>query len=316
MTLQQLSYAIALQRYKNYSRAAESMGISQPAMSIQIRKLEEQTSLKLFDRRRNAVIPTQEGLIFLERAQLLLTQARQLQDLVTELNDDFVGELKIGVIPTLAPYLLPLFIKNLNEEFPKLKIHVKEAITEEVIRLIKSGELDGGIISTPIESKISLDTIPLFYEGFKLFVSTDHALYAKRKINVRDIPVKDLWLLSEGNCFRDQVNNICEVARKEESQNLFFFESNSIEALCRIVEFKGGITFLPELTTLHFGSEHEEMIKDLLGPKRVREVSLVYLPNTIRAHKLGQLAKVIQANIPKSLLNKGKSTLIPTNVQL
>lgn len=316
MTLQQLNYAIALQRYKNYSRAAESMGISQPAMSIQIRKLEDETNLKLFDRNRNSVIPTQEGKIFLERAQLLLTQARQLQDLVGELNENFIGELRIGVIPTLAPYLLPLFIKNLNEQFPKLKIHVKETITEEVVRLIKAGELDGGIISTPIESKVQLDTIPLFYEGFKLFVSTDHSLYEKRKVNVKDIPVKDLWLLSEGNCFRDQVNNICDIVRQEESQNLFFFESNSIEALCRIVEFKGGITFLPELTTLHFSNEHEEMIKDLLGPKRVREISLVYLPNVSRKHKLEQLATVIQRNIPKSLLKKGKSALIPTNVSL
>ena len=316
MTLQQLSYAIALQRFKNYSRAAESMGISQPAMSIQIRKLEDETNLKLFDRNRNAVIPTQEGKIFLDRAQLLLTQARQLEDLVAELNENFIGELRIGVIPTLAPYLLPLFIKNLNKQFPRLKIHVKETITEEVIRLIKAGELDGGIISTPIESKVHLDSIPLFYEGFKLFVSMDHALYEKRKVNVKDIPIKDLWLLSEGNCFRDQVNNICEISRQEESQNLFFFESNSIEALCRIVEFKGGITFLPELTTLHFSSEHEEMIKDLLGPKRVREISLVHLPNVSRKHKLEQLATVIQENIPKTLLKKGKSALIPTNVTL
>jgi LysR family hydrogen peroxide-inducible transcriptional activator len=316
MTLQQLDYALALRRHKNYSRAAEHMGISQPAMSIQIKKLEEETSLKLFDRQRNAVLPTQEGLIFLERAQLLLTQARQLSDLAAELNDDFVGELRIGVIPTLAPYILPLFIKNLNEEFPRLKIHVKEAITEEVIRMIKSGDLDGGIISTPIESQIKMDHVPLFYEGFKLFVSTDHELYHKSKVNVKDIPIKDLWLLSEGNCFRDQVNNICELAKKGDGQNLFFFESNSIEALCRIVEFKGGITFLPELTTLHFGSEHEEMIKDLLGTKRVREISLVSLPNTVRQYKLQQLAKVIQNNIPKNLLNKGKSELIPTNVQL
>lgn len=316
MTLQQLDYALALQRHKNYSRAAEYVGISQPAMSIQIRKLEEETCLKLFDRQRNKVVPTQEGQIFLERAQLLLTQSRQLTELAAELNDNFIGELRIGVIPTLAPYILPLFIKNLNEQFPRLKFHVKEAITEEIIRMIKSGELDGGIISTPIESRISLDHTPLFYEGFKLFVSTDHQLYKKSKINVKDIPVKDLWLLSEGNCFRDQVNNICEIAKKGDGQNLFFFESNSIEALCRIVEFKGGITFLPELTTLHFGSEHEEMIKDLLGIKRVREVSLVYLPNTVRQHKLQQLAEVIQKNIPKNLLKKGNSELIPTNVKL
>lgn len=316
MTLQQLEYAVALHKHKNYSRAADTINVSQPALSIQIKKLEEELKLKIFDRTRTAVLPTSEGKVFLERAQLLLTQARQLKDLSIELNEDFVGELKIGVIPTLAPYLLPLFIKNLNEQFPNVKIHIKETLTQDIIRLIKEGQLDAGIISTPIESKIKMEAIPLFYEGFKLFVSTEHRLYKKRKVKVSDIPVKDLWLLSEGNCFRDQVNNICELAKAEGEQNLFFFESNSIEALCRIVEFKGGITFLPELTTLHFSNEHEEMIKDLSGTKRVREVSIVHLPNSIRQQKLLQLANIIQKNIPKNLIKKGNSELIPTNVVL
>ena len=317
MTLQQLEYALQLQQSSSYSRAAKILGISQPALSIQIKKLEEELELTLFDRSQKKIQPTYEGKTFLERAQLLLTQMQQLKSLAVELADEYSGEVNIGIIPTLAPYLLPLFIKNLNEKFSKLTINVEEAITEEVIQGIKSGKFDGGIISTPIKSKTNLTIIPLFYEGFMLFVSQDHPLYQREKINVSDIPLDDIWLLKEGNCFRDQVDNICEmVQRKEEGHNLFYFESNSIESLCRIVEYKGGVTFLPELTTMSISSEREEMIKELAGPERVREISLVHLPGHVKRRTLEQLSHTIIASLPKSLLEKKDFQAIPTNLEL
>lgn len=317
MNLNQLEYALALHRYGSYGRAAQAMGVSQPALSIQIKKLEEELGLTLFDRSKKKVRITPEGELLLERAQLLVTQARQLKDLAVELREEVSGHLSIGVIPTLAPYLLPLFINQLNQQFSELKLHIKEAITEEIVQGIKSGELDGGIISTPIKTKLSLHTTPLFYEGFLLFVSPDHPLYAQEPVDVKAIPRGDIWLLREGNCFRDQVDNICEVASRQKAlRNLFYFESNSIESLCRIVEYKGGITFLPELTTLHLSSEREDMIKKLAGPKRVREISLVALPKHVRAHILEQLATVIRQSVPKHLLQKEGKKAIPTNLAL
>lgn len=242
---------------------------------------------------------------------------QQLKNLAVELADEYSGEVNIGVIPTLAPYLLPLFIKNLNEKFSKLTINVEEAITEEVIQGIKSGKFDGGIIATPIKSKTNLTTVRLFHEGFMLFVSQDHPLYQRKKVNVSDIPLDDIWLLKEGNCFRDQVDNICEMAqKKEEGHNLFYFESNSIESLCRIVEYKGGVTFLPELTTMSISSEREEMIKELEGPERVREISLVHLPGHVKRRTLEQLSHTIIASLPKSLLEKKDFQAIPTNLEL
>ncbi len=317
MTFQQLEYALALQQTGSYSRAAQKLGISQPAMSVQIKKLESELELTLFDRSQKKVTATNEGQIFLERAQVLITQTRQLKDLAIELNEEYAGEINVGIIPTLAPYLLPLFIRNLNEQFSKLKINVEEAITEEIIQGIKNGKYDGGIISTPIKSKTNLRIHPLFYEGFMLFVSNDHPLNQKEVINVDELPVEDIWLLKEGNCFRDQVDNICEViSRKEDEQNLFYFESNSIESLCRIVEYKGGVTFLPELTTLSISSEREDMIKQLSGPKRVREISLVHLPNNVRRRTLDQLARVITSNVPKHMLDKKNYQPIPTKLEL
>ncbi len=316
MTLQQLEYALALRQHESYSRAAKSVGISQPAMSIQIRKLEEEMDLTLFDRSQKKVKPTYQGKIFLERAQLLITQAKHLRSLAVELSDELSGTLNLGIIPTLAPYLLPLFIDNLNEAYPKLTLNVIEALTEDVIQGIKVGDLDGGIISTPIESRTTFTTVPLFYEGFKLFVAPHHPLSQVEAVDVSQIPVNDIWLLKEGNCFRDQVDNICELSRAESDHDLFYFESNSIEALCRIVEFKGGVTFLPELTTISLDSDREELVKDLKGPRKVREISLLYLPNIARQPALDQVGQAIQKNIPKKWLEKGKSEAIPTKVRV
>ena len=314
MTLSQIEYALALQHYSNFNRASKHLGISQPALSIQIKKLEEEMDLLIFDRSKKKVELTEKGRLFLDRAQLLINEARQLKKLAVRLNENLKGELRIGVIPTLAPYLLPLFINQLNEKYSHLKIHIKESLTEEIIQDIKSGELDGGIIATPISSKISYNAIPLFYEGFKLFVSSTHELYDHQRVDVKEIPFQDVWLLKEGNCFRDQVNNICEFARDRGGQDLFYFESNSIESLCRIVEFKGGITFLPELTTMHLHNDKEDMIKDLNGPRKVREISIIFLPNHIRQNDLKHFAEIIRLNLPKNLLNKGKAKTVPTNV--
>ncbi|MEL6390433.1 MAG: hydrogen peroxide-inducible genes activator [Bacteroidota bacterium] len=316
MTLQQLYYAMALRQHGSYVKAAQSLGISQPALSVQIRKLEDQTDLQLFDRTRNAIRPTYEGEIFLDRAQLLLTQFSQLKSLAQELHEEFAGDIRLGIIPTLAPYLLPLFISDLNDQYSRLQIHVTEALTEEIVIGIKDGTLDAGIISTPISSKVPLTKTPLFYEEFRLFVSTGHPLFEEQTIAVPDIPLEDLLLLKEGNCFRDQVDNICDIARRQVSNDLFYFESNSIESLCRIVQFKGGLTFLPELTTLHFSIEHEDMIKKLEGPKRVREISIVHLPNNIKTTKLSKLKDVIQQSLPKKYLGKEGKQLIKTNVNL
>jgi len=316
MTLQQLHYALALKKTGSFVQAARQTGISQPGLSAQIKKLEEELDFLLFDRSKKRIEATDRGLIFLERAQLLLNEARQLRSLGEQLAQEVSGTLRVGVIPTLAPYLLPLFINQLNTHYANLKIRIKEALTEEIIRDLRSGELDGGIISTPIQSKTVFETLPLFYEPFKLFVSSNHPLFAKAEIQVEEIDPQDIWLLKEGNCFRDQVNNICEINRDRRERELFYFESNSIESLCHIVEFKGGVTFLPELTTIYLDPDKEDMVKELAGERRVREVSLLHLPNHIRSAQLAQLAQVITANIPRNLLHQSGAVTIPTRVKV
>ncbi|MCI4669859.1 MAG: hydrogen peroxide-inducible genes activator [Bacteroidia bacterium] len=315
MTLQQLEYALALQKYGSYSRTATAMGITQPGISLQIKRLEDSLGLVLFDRTTRMVKPTEAGQLFLDKAQLLLAQARQLRELGKDLGEEYSGKFNIGIIPTLAPYLLPLFVQQLNESFPKLHITVREVVTEEIIEGIKTGELDFGIISTPIESKIKFQVLPLFYEKFLLFVSSKHELFETESIDIATVPPGDIWLLKEGNCLRNQVDDICNLnTRKRSPSTLFYFESNSIESLCRIVEHKGGVTILPELTTISFDSERESMIKELEGPERVREVSLIHLPNHLRSPFIAQIGEVIKGSVPRKLLEKGERDLVHTNV--
>jgi len=316
MTLQQLRYALALNKYGNYKKAARSIGISQPALTLQIQKLEATVGITLFNRKTKIIQPTEDGERFLEKAQTLVTQAAQLQDFAIELREEFAGEIAIGIIPTLAPYILPLFISELHQSYPQLKVHIEEAITEDIIDEIKASNLHGGIIATPIQSKTPFQINPLFYEKFLLFVSYLHPLYPKDAIAVDEIPLKDLWLLREGNCFRDQVNNICEIAKVRSAKSLFYYESNSIEALCRVVEHKAGITFLPELTTLHLGGERESMIKKIADQKYIREISMMYLPSETRRGTLDEVAKVIQRNIPKHMLDPGELKPLATHIRI
>lgn len=316
MNITQLEYALALKKYKSYVRAAKAIGISQPGLSIQIKKLEEEIDLVIFNRSKKTIELTDKGERFLERSQILVNESYQLRKFASQLNEKFSGELKIGIIPTLAPYILPLFINQLNEAYKDLKIHIKEALTTEIIQDIKSGVLDGGIISTPITSKVDFTIKPLFYEGFMLFVSNHHPLHTKEKIFIKDIPLQDVWLLKEGNCFRDQVENMCEISLKSSKNDLFYFESTSIESLCRIVEFRGGITFLPELTSIHLSVEREEMLRELSGRRQVREISMIHLPNHIQKKDLELFGRIIVQNIPKNLLSKGEARAVPTAIDV
>lgn len=310
MTLTQLEYIQALAKYGNYSRAARSLGISQPALSLQIKKLEELIGFQIIIRSKKKQSLTEKGQVFLNRSTLLLNEKKQLDSLVAKLRDDDSGIIRIGIIPTLAPYLLPMFINEMNKLHPQIKLHVTEMLTEEIMDHITTGDLDGGIIATPITSHIDLNIEPLFYEQFLLFVSQNHKLFNQKKVDIKDIPVNDIHLLKEGNCFRDQVNNICGIVQNVNMTSSFHFESNSIESLCRIVEFKGGVTFLPELTTMHISNDREDMIKELKGTKKVREISIIHLPNHIYKSKMATLSSVIKSSLPKHLLKKGKGESI------
>lgn len=311
MTLKQLKYALALGRLGSYISVAKSMGVSQPAVTLQIQALEEELGIMLFDRSTKNVEPTSNGIAFLEKAQSLVIESKQLEDFAIELSEEVRGEVTLGIIPTLSPFLVPLFIDELNQRYPKIKLKIQESITEDILQGVKNGTLHAGILSTPIESKSNLNFTPLFYERFYLYVSEKHELYSQDKIDINKLDYSDLWLLREGNCFMDQVTNICSI--QPDSNENFVYESNNIDALRRIVEYKGGITFLPELSTLMIPSEQEEMIKEIKGRKKVREVTMVSLKTEVRRNLLNAINEVIKDCVPSQMLKKEDKELVKTN---
>lgn len=272
MTLIQFEYIIAVDNYRHFGKAADACFVTQPTLSMQIQKLEDQLGVIIFDRSKQPVIPTDIGKRIIEQARAAITETKKIQQLVDDEKGEIAGELNIGIIPTLSPYLLPLFIRNFIEKYPKVKVKVEELITEQVVHKLKNNLLDIGIIVTPYTDP-NLVTKPVFYEEFYAYVSHRSAFFKEEKLFINSIPANEIWLLNEGHCFRDQVLNLCHTYKERDTQ--FKYESGSLEALKRIVDKHGGMTLLPELATLDFDKSSKAKLRPFDDPKPVREVSLV-----------------------------------------
>ena len=210
--------------------------------------------------------------------------------------------LRIGIIPTLSPYLLPLFLVSFVEKNPNVKVNIEELLTEEIIYRLYNGQLDIGILITPLDNS-NLIEVPLFYESFLGYVSSSHQLSKKQKIQPADLDMDGLWLLEKGHCFRSQALNICEKKLKKESSSIHF-ESGSLETLRRIVDSQYGYTLLPELATLGFNEEQMQKIKHFKPPVPVREVSLVIHCSYIKRNTIEVLKQEIQNSVPEDMLQQ------------
>lgn len=299
MTLAQLEYALMLQKHGSFKRAAEQLSISQPGLSLQIQKLEDETGVILFNRSSSPIQPTEDGRQFLIRAEEIVTNARRLSEYARGLQKDYNGSLKLGIIPTLAPFLVPLFADALQRDYPNFKLDIREYLTDQVIQGVRSGEIDAGIISTPA-TIFGIDIIPVFYEKFFFYSSNKKP--EGSFIQLKDIDYSQLWLLEEGNCFRDQVNNFCDLNKLHQNKH-FVYRSNSIDALVRMVDNKGGITILPELTTLSLSGQQEMYIKEIKGKPKAREISIIVPHNHDKDRYIEKLKSYIQENIPRHMLS-------------
>jgi len=313
MTINQFKYIRAISKYRSFSKASEMLGITQPALTLQVKKLEQEVGFMLFNRTQKPLSVTKEGEIFLQKTAQILNQIDQLQDLSATLELDIKGTLTLGIIPTIAPYLVPLFMDDLQINYPQLTVHIKELVTEDIIDLIKNGELDAGIVATPIQTK-GVNFKTLLYEKFYLFVSEKNKLYSKPAIKVDEIALTELWYLNEGNCFQNQVNALCKISDKiTEKQNLKY-QSNSIESLRYIVEHRGGITFIPELATLTIPPDQEDMIKSINGLQPVREISLVTARFVAKQKLIDVFVEVLMKNIPLNMKKIKGDMILDTEI--
>ena len=310
MTLTQLEYIVALDTHRHFVLSSEKCFVTQPTLSMQIQKLEEELGVKIFDRTKQPVIPTEIGSQIIAQARITLREASLIRQLIAEQKDTMTGEIRIGVIPTLAPYLLPQLFKNIREKFPHVNLVVKETITEEVLQELKNNRLDCGLVVTPLKDSTIKEDV-LFYEELFVYVSRKNALQNKRYLLPADIDPNQLWLLEEGHCFRSQVLNLCELRKYSELH--FKYETGNIETLKRMVDKSDGITILPELAVMEFTKKELKLVKRLKEPSPAREVSLVTHRNHIKTKLIKTLRDEILTIVPKQMQNLNKKKVVEIN---
>jgi len=305
MTFIQLEYIIAVDTWRHFARAADQCFVTQPTLSMQIQKLEEELGIKIFDRSKQPVVPTETGTEIIGQARAILASKGRLLETVHHRKGVVTGELRIGIIPTLAPYLLPLFIQPFAKKYPAVKLVVHEMMTELIIDRLRNGKIDAGILVTPLQ-EAGISEFVLFYEELMAYVSRKNAMYGKTYVLPQDIDPNKLWLLEEGHCFRSQIVNLCELKKRSREGSHFDYEAGSIETLRRMVEMNDGVTIMPELATLDMPASQAQLIRHFRKPAPMREVSLVVHRNFIKKRLIDMLREEILQTLPEKI-RKNKS---------
>ncbi len=309
MTITQLEYIIALNTHRNFAKAAKSCFVTQPTLSMQIKKLEEELNVIIFDRSKKPVLPTDIGKQILVQAQKAVRESQKILEIIKSEKEDISGELRIGIIPTLSPYLLPLFIISFMEKYPDVTLIVEELLSYQIVKKLNDDVLDVGIIVTPIKNT-NLVGNPLFYERFVAYVSKNHPLAKKETIKAEELNLADLWLLKEGHCFRNQVFKLCGEELNKQNRKLRF-ESGSLETIKRLVDQKFGFTLLPELAISSLSELTRQNVRRFEPPAPVREVSLVIHRSYIKRKLISLLKEEILNNIPAALKDENRGKIIP-----
>jgi LysR family transcriptional regulator, hydrogen peroxide-inducible genes activator len=305
MNLQQLEYILAVDTHKHFSAAANKCHVTQPTLSMMIQKLEDELDVKIFDRTKQPVQTTTIGQAVIEQARMILGEVANLKNTVAQQKGTLTGELRIGIIPTIAPYLLPLFLTGFLKKHPGLKLKISELTTDQIIEKLSTQVIDAGILATPLKIP-SIKELPLFYEQFLVYASQNQKLMKKKYLLADDIDVNQLWLLEEGHCLRSQVVNLCELKRKESLLQNLDYEAGSIETLKKMVDMNSGITILPELALRDLSKKQLKNIRYFKSPAPVREVSIVTYRYFVKSHLIDALKKEILAAIPTEMLLQGK----------
>ncbi|KAA3633871.1 MAG: LysR family transcriptional regulator [Bacteroidetes bacterium] len=300
MTIQQLEYIVALDNYRHFVKAAEHCFVTQPTLSMQVKKLEEEFGVQIFDRSKKTLVPTSAGEKILLKARQIIREVKQLTELVSNQMQSMEGSFRLGVIPTLAPYLLPKFLPKFAASYPQTRLIIHEQQTSDIIAGLKNDLLDIGLLVTPVlESDIR--EIPLFNEPFLAFFPNDYPLENKETISPKNLDLDNLLVLTDGHCFRDQTLNICGHSGQTQKLN-FDYQSGSIEAMVNLVKEGVGYTLIPELAVNQCYLTGQ--VKRFDAPEPVREVSLVVHKSFSKEALIDSVRKEILANIPQEMLSQ------------
>ena len=309
ITLTQLEYIVAIDEYRHFATAAEKCFVTQPTLSMQIKKLEDELGVIIFDRSRQPVVPTDLGAKLIEQARMTLSAAQRIKEIIQEEQQEVEGTLKIGIIPTLAPYLLPVFIGPYIRKYPAVKVEVEELVSEEIIRRLKRDMLDVGLFVTPYHDEKIVER-PVFYEEMLVYAHPDSELLKKKEVGHEDIVTSDIWMLGNGHCFRNQVVNLCEMSASQHKNLPFEFESNSLETLMRIVDVEGGFTLIPELALQYMSPEKKKQVRSIANTKPLREVSVIYSRHFTKQRLITLLCDEIKSVVPAHMLKRDRGMIV------
>lgn len=295
MTIQQIEYVLAVNKYRHFAKAAEYCNVTQPTLSAMIQKLEDELEAKIFDRNTQPVSVTEIGEKVIEEAKHITEYFSRIKDVVSEEKKTVQGVFKLAVLPTIAPYLLPRFFPNLMFKYPKLDVRIIEMKTSQIAKAIREGEVDAAIIANEIEDKTFINKI-LFYEEFFVYTSRKERIFEKERVKTTDITGERLWLLDEGHCFRDQMIKFCQLEKVRLNQ--IAYSLGSMETFMRMVESGKGITFIPQLAIEQFSDEQKEMVRPFAIPTPTRPIVLVTKNNFIKQSILNVIINEISNSIP------------------
>lgn len=291
MTITQLQYVLAVAEYRNFTLAAEKCFVTQPTLSMQIQKIEEELKIQIFDRTKKPIQLTDIGQKIVTQAKNIIIEADRIKDIVEHQKGFIGGEFKLGIIPTIMPTLLPMFLNNFIKKYPKVKLIIEELNTDEIINRLKKGHLDAAIASTPLHEE-KLKEFVLYYEPFVAYIPENHKIADKKEIEVSDLNIEEILLLQDGHCFRDGILNLCKNTNAGVSRS-FQLESGSFETLVKLANEGLGTTLLPFLHTLDLNEKDKKHLHHFVEPKPAREVSLIFPKTELKIHIIDALRSTI-----------------------
>ncbi|WP_459211801.1 LysR substrate-binding domain-containing protein [Aquimarina rhabdastrellae] len=306
MTITQLKYVLAVAEHQNFTKAAEKTFVTQPTLSMQIQKLEDELDIQIFDRSKKPIELTEVGKKLVQQARNIVNESERIQDIVDQQKGYIGGEFKLGVIPTVMPTLLPMFLNNFIKKYPKVKLKIEELHTEAIIERLNDGHLDAAIAATPLENDNIKERV-LYYEPFVGYIPQNHRLHNNTKIDVSDLDIDDMLLLEDGHCFRDGIINLCKTQKSYEEDH-FQLESGSFETLIKLSNEGLGMTLLPYLHTLDIKASENQNLRHFNEPTPAREVSLIY-------HKSELKMQIIDA-LKNSIMGVVKGAIAFHNVKI
>ncbi|HLV93301.1 MAG TPA: LysR substrate-binding domain-containing protein [Aequorivita sp.] len=280
MTITQLKYVLAVAEHQNFTRAAENVFVTQPTLSMQIQKLEEELDILIFDRTKKPIELTEVGKKIVDQARNIVNESERMQDVVDQEKGYIGGLFRLGIIPTVMPTLLPMFLKTFSNRYPKVQLKIEELNTDEIITQLNEGGIDAAIAATPLEQE-RIKERPLYYEPFVGYIPENHRLFDKKQLEPSDLDLQDILLLEDGHCFRDGIINLCK-ASKNNNNEKFQLESGSFETLVKLSDEGLGMTLLPYLHTLDLAPEQTKYLNYFKDPSPAREISMIYSTSELK----------------------------------